>query len=104
MERPLSRDAFGSFFDSTPSARPAYQAIRACTMVDSSQLIGRAATTMNHSDIPGLATACPWFVGSCLAMKTRVRDGVGYRIVLSRVLISTSADQLTGSAWPRRSR
>jgi len=47
----------GSLFDSTPSARPACEAIRACTLLGSSQLIGRAATTMNHTDIRGLATA-----------------------------------------------
>src|SRR4051794_26569549 len=44
-------------FDSTPSAHPAYQAIRVRTLLGSSQLIGRAATTMNHSDIRGLGTA-----------------------------------------------
>jgi len=44
-------------FVSKVSLRPAYQAIRAQASSKSSQLIGRAATTMNHADIRGSEAA-----------------------------------------------
>ena len=39
------------------SPRPAHRAIRARALLGLSHLIGRAATTVNHSDIRGLSTA-----------------------------------------------
>jgi hypothetical protein len=53
MERPMSIAWRPPLFEATVSPRPAYQAIRARALLESSQLIGRARTTMNHSDIRG---------------------------------------------------
>ena len=56
MERPVSRDTVvdSSFFDSTPSCTPGLTSHPGVHVVGFSQLIGRAATTVNHTDIRGL--------------------------------------------------
>jgi hypothetical protein len=53
MERPMSIAWRPLLFEAEVSPRPADRAIRARASSGSSQLIGRATTTMNHSDIRG---------------------------------------------------
>ena len=77
MERPVSmirRRESSVSFDSTRSPRPAYQAIRARALCGSSHLIGRAATTMNHSDIRGLEPHDHDSSGAASRLAARVRD------------------------------
>ncbi len=61
-------------------------------------------TTMNHSDIRGLVPHDHDSSGAASVQEREFETEVIYRIERARILLSTSADQITGSARPRQSR